>query len=509
MSAAAKGYPGLRRAGAGVPDLRGTPRPFPANDPRKLPNRGARPIDVFKWEPNERTLGRRVAGQAAAAGGGLAARQALRVLPYIGAALTAYEIYTILTEGGDPIPRDWDVPEDRELTIPGNWSYTAVAEVPPAFVASYRDESAPRYLREVVVPPEIQTYEENGIPWENEDWSIGNGYIAETDPADLVANGAPVGKRVNVQWHYDATPDWSGQVIGTRAAGYYYKTAEGANPTFTNPQRVTDPVAVPVAVPVQVPYAPPFRRVRDGLPEHPLTTRGEPGQAPTAPPVPTVPPTWVVEWPPAPQPGQPAPSPGAGPAPSPRPQPEPARPREPPGKGEEEKKGNIKGRAGQAFALIKGATNAATEGLDLINALYKALPKEFRPGYVQLHYRDKVTGELKTYWKRRWTANQQQRAEAVAKHFDKINMEDAIRNMLNNNAEDRTYGELGRHSRNSRRGNHGGASGGGFGWQLGEWDSANSKAAWDEAFRKRVAEERAARDKALAKKKRRTGQFGN
>ena len=88
-------------------------------------------------------------------------------------------------------------------------------------------------------------------------------------------------------------------------------------------------------------------------------------------------------------------------------------------------------------------------------------------------------------------------------------MEDAIRNMLNNNAEDRSYGELGRHSRNSRRGNHGGRSGGGFGWQLGEWDSANSKAAWDEAFRKRVAEERAARDKALAKKKRRTGQFGN
>jgi hypothetical protein len=64
-----------------------------------------------------------------------------------------------------------------------------------------------------------------------------------------------------------------------------------------------------------------------------------------------------------------------------------------------------------------------TESLDVTNALYDALPDEFKP-----KFRENQVGKLKTLYR----------------HLDKVDIAQAIQNLLINNAEDAILGRLGK-----------------------------------------------------------------
>ncbi|WP_315723050.1 hypothetical protein [Sphingosinicella rhizophila] len=123
-----------------------------------------------------------------------------------------------------------------------------------------------------------------------------------------------------------------------------------------------------------------------------------------------------------------------------------------PGPGVKERKGALSA-GGTALKIVGGFT----ESLDVINSFYDALPNQYRPGYYELHYRDKKTGEIKTYWKKRWNASQWQRAKAVFQHWDKVDLAQGLANAVAENVKDVAWGTVGRNA---------------GGWQLGPWDSA-------------------------------------
>lgn len=494
MSAlAAKGYPGARRNPRTALDYRrgnrGTPKIAVAN------------VDYVRANDNSPFFNKRRVGSFGRKATKVAIRRAGsaalgRVLGLasgpLGLALLAEEIYQWTTESG-PLPRDWGNADDRALSFPSNWTVVPVADNPPVFVDGYRD-AGPRWFQQAMTSPSVQTVEHNGIPWEAQELELADGYIVETDPAALVAGPVPVGRIINEQWHYDASQDYAGNSVGTRADVQFYKHASGANPTFTNPPRTATETHT-FAAPVGAPVPQPFRRAGD--PASPGTERGEPTREPSAPPVPLVPPTFEVTS-----------GPGRSRSRRPRPRgrsrsntgPRPNQPRAKPRKRETERKGDIRSKTGQVFAMVGSLAGTFTEYMDVVNALYNALPNELKPGYVELHYRDKVTGELKTYWKRRWKPDFAERQAAVMRHFgdSRLDLEKAIRNLLENNMTDRAIGQQGRQSRRASK-----AAGlpGGRGWQLGSWDTFSSKAAWDKKERDRIKQERAKRDEDLAKKK--------
>jgi hypothetical protein len=104
--------------------------------------------------------------------------------------------------------------------------------------------------------------------------------------------------------------------------------------------------------------------------------------------------------------------------------------------------------------------------------MYDALPKHCKPGYYNLHMKGG-----KTFWKRRWRANQTQRNAALKKCWNQIDTKRAIRNVLANHGEDATFGRLGRTSRHAHR-----ASGSSrpLGLQAGPWDTFAGDT-WDQA----------------------------
>jgi len=83
-----------------------------------------------------------------------------------------------------------------------------------------------------------------------------------------------------------------------------------------------------------------------------------------------------------------------------------------------------------AIGILK-AVNALTEGIDFVDALYKALPSEYRPRYRNTKHEMKSTNPL-------------QRMEAVIKHGDKIDISDAINNLVENQIEDYVFGKIGK-----------------------------------------------------------------
>lgn len=82
-----------------------------------------------------------------------------------------------------------------------------------------------------------------------------------------------------------------------------------------------------------------------------------------------------------------------------------------------------------AVALLK-AVSAVTEAVDFVDALYKALPAEFRPKYRNTKHEKKVTTPL-------------ERMEAVYKNAEKIDIYNAIDNLVENQIEDYAFGKLG------------------------------------------------------------------
>lgn len=223
-----------------------------------------------------------------------------------------------------------------------------------------------------------------------------------------------------------------------------------------------DPLSIPPGAPSPKPQPVPWKAVPWQVPNpdrspREQTDRGNspPGDLPPSPMFP--PPGIGVGVPISPNP---TPSPGGNPSSPPTPgqsprfernpigQPEvftePGLPR-PPSPGTKERK-----FTGFGGLWILQAVGELGETADFVVAMWKALPKENRTGYYKLHYRDKVTGELKTYYKYRHRASMQKKVQDLYKHFDKINLVDAIKEFTANQIEDYLYGKLGNKQKESR-----------------------------------------------------------
>lgn len=180
------------------------------------------------------------------------------------------------------------------------------------------------------------------------------------------------------------------------------------------------PIAVPPLSPQPLPIPrPPF------VPEYPnpeqppgpvVIPPPRPGLEPNPQPVPWSPPhTGFPSDPDAEAgPGK-RPRPGRRPRPEPTPQPEPF-PARRPGRGKKERK--LRGTAGQR-RLLGWLLSAASEAGDLLEALHDALPKDFQG---------------KDHPKSMF--------EALYKHWDKVNMDEAFANIWNNQVEDKYFGEF-------------------------------------------------------------------
>ena len=114
----------------------------------------------------------------------------------------------------------------------------------------------------------------------------------------------------------------------------------------------------------------------------------------------------------------------------------------PPGPKVRERK--FMGMGGGKNAALFAVIGAVTEGMDLLGAFWKALPKEGKTGYYELHYVDKVTGEVKTYMKYRHKATMQEKINDVLRNWDKIDVQKALSNAVDEAIEDRVYAGIGK-----------------------------------------------------------------
>ncbi|WP_373474145.1 hypothetical protein, partial [Sphingorhabdus lacus] len=119
--------------------------------------------------------------------------------------------------------------------------------------------------------------------------------------------------------------------------------------------------------------------------------------------------------------------------------------RRPPSKpGPKERHSKWRGAGGGNYAGLMAVIGGITEGLDLMNALWKALPKENKTGYYLLHYRDKETGEIKTYYKKRHRASVTDKMKDLIKGFHKVDASKALSNVVDETIEDYIYAGIGK-----------------------------------------------------------------
>lgn len=122
--------------------------------------------------------------------------------------------------------------------------------------------------------------------------------------------------------------------------------------------------------------------------------------------------------------GEPSLSPSPTAPGSPKPSPAPYRGRTPPPPGMKERKG----KAWRLFELIGDAFGGATEVMDIVDAMWDALPKEYRTYSYRNGYK------IKPAWDRRWAD--------VYLHYDKLDIDEALKNIYANQIEDYLIGKL-------------------------------------------------------------------
>ncbi len=131
----------------------------------------------------------------------------------------------------------------------------------------------------------------------------------------------------------------------------------------------------------------------------------------------------------------------------------------------------VKMRRGKIAQALMAGVGFVPEFLDFANVLWDALPKHCKPGYYELTYRDKQTGELKKYWKRRFRANQAQRLQAVESCFMELDIKKVVKGLVANEIEDRQWGAVANVTNTTPgmglRSNRG--------FQSGPWDTAPSQ----------------------------------
>lgn len=358
-------------------------------------------VTPFVRETLERQFGRKVAEEAAErAAVRVAGKIVSRAIPFVGEALLAYDLYKMLRPL-PPITRpDWE-----NITDPSGWTEYHQAIGDPTG----------KYWWQL---PWFDGIEGNGdvriIAG-----TVGDGLSNEV-PLIPASTPAQIQHAGQVAIEVGVT-DPAGNVNSGIVRSWYKPVGNPDVPGFANPRVEEVPVWVPreVTLPSTVPWSeiPAWQPDPWSSPNE-RTDKGY-GVEPEAPPDGLPYPPGVTY-----QPGAP-PRPGKGPNPN----------RQPPRKRTKEKKVRDKNRA---VGFVWQAISEVTEAMDMMKALYQALPKEFRTGYSLRHRRDGST-----YWHRDYAASAWQRYQDVYRHFDKINAKDALKNLLKQKLGDRVQAKIG------------------------------------------------------------------
>lgn len=119
----------------------------------------------------------------------------------------------------------------------------------------------------------------------------------------------------------------------------------------------------------------------------------------------------------------------------------------PPRRKDKEKKIISGLKPGTPLAMLIGTVG---ESLDLINALWKALPKDYKTGYYPLRKRNKETNEIEVYFKWRHRSKQGDRINDLIEHWEHVDGVQAIANVIENQIEDAILGKIGSALQKSR-----------------------------------------------------------
>lgn len=114
--------------------------------------------------------------------------------------------------------------------------------------------------------------------------------------------------------------------------------------------------------------------------------------------------------------------------------------------GIKERHNKNRGKSWKMLQLASNVFGAVTEYSDLVNALWKALPKECKGGYYKMTY--VRNGQRKTYMKYRHPVGLQEKQRNLLKCWEHMDTSEAIKNVLENQLEDyligKTVGALGK-----------------------------------------------------------------
>lgn len=101
-----------------------------------------------------------------------------------------------------------------------------------------------------------------------------------------------------------------------------------------------------------------------------------------------------------------------------------------------EKEKKTTARSVRAYRIVTAALGLTTESLDLISAVWDALPPQYKSGYYRLHKRG---GQ--TFYVKRWHAKPQQMLDDIWQHFEHVDAVEAVDNIAKNQIEDFVIGK--------------------------------------------------------------------
>lgn len=369
-----------------------------------------------------------------------------RAVPYLGLALLGYEV--------------WQAFRDSALTgavkLDGSWSECIKCNPNAASIEGYTGNALGTCQTAICTTLEALPY----------DLDVPFGAKSAIDPNwgalfHWKRNSDAPTTRWSLKGHW-ARPNAN---KGTTEQPHY---ATPAQEPFPDPYTVGDPAYSPAPLAPPVPLLPPgvdplirppfsneplpvplpWRAIPYRVPNPARDPREQPRRGPGPRPRPRLPTERDPMAPPVA--GEPGPTIVVGPGTVTEGNPAPGARPHPPRRGEKEKKV----RSGLPF-LIRHPVNAATEAKDFIDAVWEAIPWKDRIAY---HEGKKVP-------------RADQKARALYDLFDKIDWEEAIENIVENQIEDFVFGKAGQLSKKSRETAQDFVPNSGRGWQSGPWDT--------------------------------------
>jgi hypothetical protein len=381
-----------------------------------------------------------------------------RAVPYLGWALTAYEIYDFIHGTVETvIPRDITHPDDRQLDFSGaGWQhgYTTWTSPHPWDFAPNPPELWVQYPPGVFNSPGVRDTDgySGTLTW-LEELPVATPGAIVMSPID-VWNAQSTMDDPNLMGYsrYDARAAFTQNDIGYVDLEAHWRIGVGTPLIeWTHPERVAPArvISVPITIPLPVRYAEiPYRVPNEFLSPQEQTQWGPglqyqwpweigPGEPLTVDPTVGVPPDVIIGIDPATgnpvDPISPNTDPDVTTDTDNPPTKDPPPRTEPSGKTKEQK---VKVKRAGVELFIRNVAGQFTEFGDALECFWTALPKQFRPGYYVLHNRH--GGQ---FLARRWNASMRQRAEAVYKHADKLDLTQLFECILANEVQDMLIGK--------------------------------------------------------------------